>query len=221
MIGPKVEMKTREAPNHLQPLGTAIEYTEEQIVITDRAGVIQYCNLAFQRVTGYSRDEVRGENSRILKSGRQSPEFFVNLWSTLLVGNVWRGSLINRKKDGSFYAENSTISPILGASGEIIGFVAIKREITEPLRLERGILEAEKLETAGRLVGGLAHDFNNLLTVINGYADLLLEMSENRGPGFEYIEEIRTAGKRAAILTSQLLTIWPSTDRPDTASGRK
>ncbi len=213
-----VEMKTSEAPNQLACLVTAVAHTEEQILITDRAGAIQYCNPAFERVTGYSRDEVYGENARILKSDRQSPEVYAELWSTLLAGNIWRGSLINRKKDGSCYAADSTISPILGASGETTGFVAIKRDITEHLRLERDLLEAQKLRTAALLAAGVAHDFNNLLTVINGYAELLLEISENSGPGVEYIEEIRTAGARAAILASQLMAVGPLAGRPGTES---
>ena len=195
----------RQIEEKMRQLVTAIEHAEEQIVVTDRQGKIQYCNPAFERVTGYSHAEVEGQNPRILRSGKHPPEFYRELWATLLRGEVWRGRLINRKKDGTFYDEDATISPILDASKRITGFVAIKRDVSERVHLERQLLQAQKLESIGRLAGGVAHDFNNLLTVINGYADFLLAELDPESELRSDAEEIRRAGERAAGLTKQLL----------------
>ena len=189
----------------LRSLVTAIEQAGETIVITDIDGTIQYCNPAFGKITGYSKEEAIGKNPRVLKSGKHSPEFYEQLWATITQGQVWTGHLINKKKDGSLYEEDATISPIRDGSSGISGFVAVKRDVTERLQLERQFLQAQKLETVGRLAGGMAHDFNNLLTIINGYSDLLLKQLKAPDPLTSYAEEIRKAGERAAGLTKQLL----------------
>jgi two-component system cell cycle sensor histidine kinase/response regulator CckA len=196
------QKKTAEA---MRSLVTAIEQTGETIVITDLEGTIQYCNPAFEKVTGYTKEEAIGQNSRVLKSGKHGADFYEQLWATILQGKVWTGRMINRKKDGSFYEEDATISPIRDGSSEISGFVAVKRDVTERLQLERQFFQAQKLESVGRLAGGVAHDFNNLLTVINGYSDLLLRQMKVSDPLKSYAEEIKNAGEHAASLTKQLL----------------
>jgi two-component system, cell cycle sensor histidine kinase and response regulator CckA len=189
----------------IRTLVAAIEQMVEMLVVTDFDGKILYCNPAFEKITGYSKNETVGQNPRFLQSGKHSVEFYRQLWSTIKQGTVWNGRLINRKKDGTFYNQDSTISPIREASGEISGFVAVNLDVTEKLELERQYLEAQKLESVGRLAGGLAHDFNNLLTVINGYADFLLQQLDTEDPYRHYAEEIGKAGAHAASLTKQLL----------------
>jgi PAS domain S-box-containing protein len=186
-------------------LVTAIEQTDETVVITDIDGTIQYCNPAFEKVTGYSKEEAIGQNPRVLKSGKHGKEIYEQLWATITQGKVWAGRLTNKKKDGSFYEEDGTISPIRDASEKISGFVAVKRDVTERLQLEDQLRQAQKLESIGRLAGGMAHDFNNLLTVINGYSGFLLRALKVGDPLRSYAEEITTAGERAASLTKQLL----------------
>jgi PAS domain S-box-containing protein len=194
--------KTEEA---MRSLATVIEQTSETVVITDLDGTIQYCNPAFEKVTGYAREEVIGQNPRVLKSGKHSQEFYGQLWGTIRQGGVWSGHLINKKKDGSFYEEDAAISPIRDASDNITGFVAVKRDVTERLQLESQLRQAQKLESIGRLAGGVAHDFNNLLTVINGYSGLLAKGLKAGDPLHSYVLEIVNAGERAASLTKQLL----------------
>jgi len=186
-------------------LVTAIEQASETIVITDLTGTIQYCNPAFEKVTGYSKEEAIGQNPRILKSGKHGKEFYEELWATITQGSVWTGHLINKKKDGSLYEEDATISPIRETSGKIYGFVAVKRDVTERIQLEDQLRQAQRLESIGRLAGGVAHDFNNLLTVINGYSGFLLKRLKAGDPLRSYAEQIATAGERAASLTKQLL----------------
>ena len=189
----------------MRSLATAIEQATETIVITDLDGTIQYCNPAFEKVTGYSKKEAIGQNSRVLKSGKHSKDFYERMWATIMQGKVWSGHLTNKRKDGSFYEESATITPIRDASGEISGFVAVKRDVTERLQLENQLRQAQKLESIGRLAGGVAHDFNNLLTVINGYSGFLLKELKAGDPLRSYAEQITIAGERAASLTKQLL----------------
>jgi len=195
----------KQIEQRLKTLATAIEQAGEQIVITDNDGVIQYCNPAFEKITGYTREEAIGANPRILKSGKHSSDFYGQLWSTIKNGMVWTGHLSNKKKDGSLYEEEATISPIRDASGKITGFVAVKRDVTHHLELERQFQQAQKLESIGRLAGGVAHDFNNILTIISGYANLVLTALNRTDPLWSYAEEIRKASERAASLTKQLL----------------
>ncbi|MGE5644162.1 MAG: PAS domain S-box protein [Acidobacteriota bacterium] len=195
-----------DAEQKMSSLAAAIEQSAEQVVITDTEGKIVYCNPAFENVTGYTKEEVAGRNPRFLKSGRQGGEFYSKLWETIRRGEVWSGQFVNRRKDGTFYSEDATISPIRAASGKITGFVAVKRDVTERINLENQLRRAQKLESVGRLAGGVAHDFNNLLTVINGYAEMMLNMLGEGDPLRAPVAEIQHAGERAAALTRQLLT---------------
>lgn len=189
-----------------QQLSAAIEEAGETIVITDTAGTIVYVNPAFERITGYSQAEALGQNPRMLKSGRHDEVFYRQLWATLQSGEAWHGHLINRKKDGSLYTEEATISPVYGQGGVIVNYVAVKRDVTRELRREEQLRQAQKMEAVGRLAGGVAHDFNNLLTAISGYTGLLLARFPNPAdPIRQDLEQIQKAGERAASLTRQLL----------------
>ena len=186
-------------------LAVAIEQSAEAILITDLDGNIQYCNPAFERISGYVYTEVVGRNPRFLKSGRQTKEFYAELWTTIKSGRVWSGHFINRRKDGSLCEEDATISPIRDPAGKLTGFVAASRDVTERVSLENQLKQAQKLESIGRLAGGVAHDFNNLLTVINGYSEMGLERLPEGDPLRDLLTQIRKAGERANGLTRQLL----------------
>jgi PAS domain S-box-containing protein len=130
----------------LRRLDRAIEQAAEAVVITDPQGEIEYVNPAFERITGYSRDEALGQNPRILKSGKHDRAFYRQMWETILAGKVWHGSLINRKKSGELYHEEMTIAPVLAESGTVVNFVAVKRDITERVRAEEHIqLQLQRL----------------------------------------------------------------------------
>ena len=183
------ERKRAEAEN--ARLATAIEQSAEAVMMTDPQGVIEYVNPAFTRITGYARDEVLGQNPRILNSGKQDQEFYRQLWSTILEGKTWQGEIINRRKDGSLYNERTTIAPVRNARGEITHFIDIKEDVTERKALELQLQKAAKMEAVGRLAGGVAHDFNNLLTVMNGYSELLLEMLASDETASTFVKEIQ------------------------------
>ncbi|MBU2551433.1 MAG: PAS domain S-box protein [Proteobacteria bacterium] len=153
-------------------LSTAIEQASELILITDAEGAIQYVNPAFEDVTGYTREEAMGRTPRILNSGHQGRTFYDNMWAAIKRGEVWKGRLINRKKDGTLYDEFATISPIRDHAGVITNFVALKRDVTREVALEKQLIQSQKMESIGTLAGGIAHDFNNILSGIIGYTEI-------------------------------------------------
>jgi len=134
-------------------LAAAVEQSSDSVIIADLAGTIQYVNPAFERVSGYRRDEAVGQNPRILKSGIQSAAFYRALWRRLSRGQTWTGTLVNRHKDGSLFEEEATISPIRGPGGEITGYVAVKRDVTALRAAESGLAREsrERAEVAAAL----------------------------------------------------------------------
>jgi len=201
-----MDVTERKAAEESQArLTMAVEQAGESIVVTDTRGTIQYVNPAFERITGYDRVEVIGQNPRILKSGRHDAAFYKNLWETLRRGEVWRGTFLNKRKDGTLYEEDAVISPVRDPSGQVVNYVAVKRDVTDVRRMEEQLRQSQKMEAVGRLAGGVAHDFNNLLTAISGYSDLLLHRLPDYSTLRRVVEEIRKAGDRAAALTRQLL----------------
>lgn len=202
----------RAAEAERERLNQAIEQSGEMFLITDAEGNIQYVNPAFEDVTGYTRTEVLGENLRILNSGKHDRDFFEQMWSELAKGNTWEGQIINKKKDGSLYTESASISPVFNAAGEIVNHVAVKRDISEQLRLQREkelieeqYRQTQRVEAVGRLAGGVAHDLNNLLTPILLHSEILLDTSHQDEDSRSALEEILKAGNRARDLVNQLL----------------
>ncbi|MBL0157518.1 MAG: PAS domain S-box protein [Bryobacterales bacterium] len=308
----------------LSVLVRAIEQSPASVVVTDTQGRIEYVNPKFTALTGYSAEEAFGQNPRILKSTLNQAAVYSELWGALTSGREWQGELLNRRKDGSLFWEQASISPVKNLSGKVTHFVAVKEDITErkrvrqeleeserrfremlehvallavqldsegrvtfcndyfcsitgwtreqlmgkdcfellipesirpalrkglephqeneiltadgrrlliawdntPLRgpsgelagtasigrditsqrvLEEQYRQAQKLESLGRLAGGVAHDFNNLLTVINGYSEMMLDQFHPLDPMHVKTREILRAGLRATELTRQLL----------------
>jgi PAS domain S-box-containing protein len=200
------EEELRKAEGQRDLLTRAVEEAGEAIIITDASGVILYVNPAFERITGYPGGEIVGQTPRILQSGKQDHDFYEQMWKTLKGGEIWHGRMINKRKDGSLYEEDSTIAPVKGPSGAIINYVEIQRDVTQQSQMEARMLQAAKMEALGQLAGGVAHDFNNQLTVIKGYCDILRNDLPPQSPVREPLEEIRRAAERSATLTSQLLS---------------
>ncbi|MBI5687364.1 MAG: PAS domain S-box protein [Verrucomicrobia bacterium] len=120
----------KRAEDRLRALTTAIESAANAILIADRHGNIEWVNDAFTRLTGYSSDEVIGQNPRVLKSGHQDSVFYEQLWKTVQSGHPWHGTLVNKRKDGSLYTEEMTITPVCVGGGDITHFIAIKEDVT-------------------------------------------------------------------------------------------
>jgi len=183
----------------------AIEQAAESIIITDIQGKALYVNPAFERASGYSSTEVIGRDSHILKGSEHEPELY-KLLQTLRSGEVWQGRLVNRRKDGSVYLEESTITPVRDQAGKIVNYVAVNRDVTREVQLEEELRQAQKMEALGRLAGGIAHDFNNLLTVIHLSTRLLQRQLRPQDPLWEHAQRIQETSDRAATLTRRLLS---------------
>ena len=184
---------------------TAIEQLAESIVITDIQGRIEYVNPAFEKITGYSAEKALNQNPRILKSGEHDRSFYHTLWETITSGKTWKGRMINKKKNGTFYSEESTISPVFDKTGGIINFVAVKRDITDEIQMEKRLQQSQRMEAIGTLAGGIAHDFNNILFPILGHTEILIEDSPAEGPLRDSLNQIYTSALRAKDLVRQIL----------------
>ncbi|MFQ5790095.1 MAG: response regulator [Acidobacteriota bacterium] len=198
-------LERQRAAERIRLQSAALEAAASAIVITDDEGRIIWTNPAFWRLTGYGPEEAIGQTPRLLKSGQHDPAFYKNLWETILSGDVWRGEIVNRRKDGGLYTEEQTITPLRETQGKISHFIAIKQDVTERNNLQKQFLQAQKLEAVGQLAAGVAHDFNNLLTVVLGNSALLLSQLHAKDPRRHEIKQIGKAAERGASLTRQLL----------------
>ena len=203
----------KKAEAERQRLAAAMDQSAEAVIITDVKGDVVYVNTGFERTTGHLKDEVVGRSITLLDGdegtfgadGARSRSFHHIRWDTLLRGESWSGRFTHRKKNGEEYEAEGSISPVRDETGSIIHFVSVHRDISEAVRLENQLRQAQKMEALGQLAGGIAHDFNNLLTAIQGNAELLEigVAKDTRESG--YAAEIAKAAKRAAEMTRQLL----------------
>ncbi|MCF6149622.1 MAG: PAS domain S-box protein [Candidatus Kuenenia sp.] len=202
----------KKLEDQILKLSQAIEQSTVSVIITDLCGNIQYVNPMFTKITGYTKEEVIGQNPRILKSGRTSYDEYRNLWDTVTSGNSWQGEFYNKKKNGECYWELAQIMPMRNTEGKIINFLAIKEDITERKQAEEKqaalreqLYHSQRIDSLGQLAGGIAHDFNNILTAIIGYARLMsIEASKNVALE-DYSRKIVESAKKAAQLTRGLL----------------
>lgn len=191
--------------SELRRLAAVVEQANETVVLTDPQGNIEYVNPAFEQLSGYSFRESLGKNPKMLKSGRQNEELYKNLWRTILSGQAWSGTLINKCKDGSLYDEEAIVFPIKNDAGQIIHFCKIARDVSKERQLEEQLRRSQKLETIGTLAGGIAHDFNNILTPILGYADMALLNLKEADPLYHDLQQVLKAAHRAKDLVAQIL----------------
>lgn len=200
-----LEQGQHAAQESLRKLSLAVDQSPDMVIVTDQNGRIEYVNPAFEELTGYRCHEVCGQSPRILKSGEQGPEVYQEMWRTILHGNVFRGILVNRKKNGELYHVEQSICPVRDGQGKITHFIATGRDLTERVRLEAQLQQAQKMNAIGRLAGGVAHDFNNLLTIITSYSEMALDEIPPGTALASKIQEVLLAARRAAELTRQLL----------------
>jgi PAS domain S-box-containing protein len=187
-------------------LGTAVEQAAESVIIADRPGTILYVNPAFERLSGFSLEEIVGQNFRVLKSDRHDEAFYRKMWKIISRGEIWSGRVSNRMKDGTLREFETTISPIRDNAGRIVNFVSVNRDVTQEVELEAQLFQAQKMEAVGTLAGGIAHDFNNLLQVVQGYSEVLMRGLSQSGSRYRALQKIHHSSKRGAELTRQLLT---------------
>lgn len=163
---------------------TGLEQTSNSIMITDTKGNIEYVNKAFEQISGYKKSEVLGKNPRILKTGHTSQEEYKNLWATIASGKVWQGELLNRRKDGSTYWEESTISPVINEYGKIDTYIAIKEDVTEKRQIKQN-LESMALFARLNPEPVFRFDGKGIILRANPAANLAFEMDNIEGQNID------------------------------------
>jgi PAS domain S-box-containing protein len=172
----------KRAEEQLRLQSAALEAAANTIVITDSHGVVLWVNPSFTTLTGYSREEVIGRTLRTLKSDKHDSNFYRELWETVNAGHVWHGEVINRRKDGSLYNEEMTITPVYDGNGTISRFVAIKQDITERKQaqtemenMHRQLLDVSRYAGMAEVATNVLHNVGNVLNSVNVSAALVSE----------------------------------------------
>ncbi|MBN1768243.1 MAG: PAS domain S-box protein [Prolixibacteraceae bacterium] len=163
-------------------LSLVAQQNPASIVVTDLGGNIEYVNKRFTEATGYTSDEVMGQNPRILNSGQNPPDVYKGLWDKLIKGKEWNGIFQNRKKNGETYWEKALISPVKNTHGETISYLAIKEDITEQLEAQQALVESEArlkqaLDTKNKFFSIVSHDLRSPISTIVNLTELLSDKS--------------------------------------------
>ncbi len=182
------------------------------VAITDQRGIINYVNDGFCRISKYPREELLGQDHRIINSGYHPKEFIRDLWTTIAASQVWKGEIRNRAKDGSIYWVDTTIVPFLNSEGKPYQYVAIRHDITQRKLAEEQVLQqaaelqrAAQLSFVGELAAGLAHEIKNPLAGIQGAVDILIRRRDKNDPEREALEGMRHEVERIDSTVRALL----------------
>jgi PAS domain S-box-containing protein len=147
--------------------------TVNPLEVTDTEGKIIYVNPAFEKASGFSRDELIGANPNVFSSGKHPPEFWKRMWETIRAGKVWTGEVENRRRNGEPFYTQLLVSPIIDPDGTLVGYLGIHRDITDQKYLEKQLIQAQKMESMGLLSAGIAHEVGNPLTSISSIVQVL------------------------------------------------
>ena len=189
-----------------QRLSAALEQADTEVMITDLDGTILYVNPAFEHTTGFNRGEVLGKTPNLLSSGQHDAAFYRELWTTITANKVWRGHIVNKRKDGRLYTAETAIIPVRNGTAAPKSFVSLQRDVSHELEVQDQYHRGLKMQAVGRLAAGLAHDFNNLLAAINGFAQLIQRHDHLSDRARVWVEGIVGATEKASELAVQLLT---------------
>lgn len=196
----------------IRQLSQAVEQSPVSIVITNTKGEIEYANPKFTETTGYSLNEVIGQNPRFLKSGQTTPEEYKELWQTIAAGKEWHGEFENKKKNGELYWESASISPIVNAQGQSTHYIAIKEDITHRKNIDLELIKAKnKAEESDRLklafLANMSHEIRTPMNGILGFTELLKEPKLTGEEQQEYIKIIEKSGKRMLNIINDIISI--------------
>jgi len=202
----------KKAENQIKILTKSVEQSPATIVITDINGTIEYVNPKFTEISGYTAEEVIGENSRILKSGQTTAEVYRQLWNTIKVGNVWNGELLNRKKNGELFWEWVTIASIKDENDIITNYLAIKEDISQRKQMEVDLIQAKgKAEESDRLksafLANMSHELRTPLNSIIGFSELLTDDDFDDEQKSEFIQHVITNGHSLLSHISDIMDI--------------
>lgn len=165
------EVKRRELD--LLRFSSVVHYTVNPIQITDKQGRMVYVNPAFERATGFSKEDLIGRNPNIISSGKQTKEFWQRVWAVIGAGDVWHGEIENRRKNGQPLHTQLLISPIIDSEQQVVGFLGAHRDITKQKELEQQLMHSQKMESIGTLAAGIAHEVGNPLASISSIVQVL------------------------------------------------
>lgn len=186
-------------------LAAAVEQSTDAVFMTDPHGRITYCNRAFEQLTGYAAAQALGRMPSLLSSRVHAPEFYRDLWATLLAGQVWASRIRNRRQDGTLYDAHSIITPVRDETGAVTAFVSSQHDLTGELELQGELAEARTLRTLGKLLVGVTHDYKNLLACLHGFAEGLHAKGLADPEIGEYLTELRRLVQQGEELVAQLL----------------
>ncbi len=187
-------------------LVSAIEHIAEMIIITDRDGFIRYANPSFVHLTGFSQNETLGKTLHFFEYEAHEESFYLQMRTTIASGKTWTDRMVCRKKDGSPFDAEITISSIVDPEGDFSNYVSVLRDVTREIKVEEQLRQSQKMESIGTLAGGIAHDFNNILGAVMGYTEMSLDDVIDRPNTHESLNQVLAASHRAKDLVSQILT---------------
>lgn len=170
--------RRKQMDEKLKRFAAIVEQIDEAIIVTDPLGMIQFVNSAFERMSGYTADEVIGKSPAILGSGENPTQLYREMWAAISSGKAWRGRMINRRSNGSFYELENLVMPIKDSGGAIINYIALQRDVTEQMQMENRLKQAEKMEAVGTLAAGIAHEINTPMQFIMDNTTFLHEAFE-------------------------------------------
>lgn len=202
----------RRTQEKIHQLSQAVEQSPVTIIITNTFGEIEYVNPKFTETTGYTLEEIIGQNPRILKSNHTSPNEYEQLWKTLSSGQEWHGEFHNVRKDGELYWESASISPIINSQGKITHYIAIKEDITHRKEVEKQLIKAkEKAEESDRLksafLANMSHEIRTPMNGILGFTELLKSPNLAGEEQQEYIRIIEKSGVRMLNIINDIISI--------------
>ncbi len=203
VVAQNVSLQKQKELQFLQ-FSEVIHRTINPIEITDASGKIVYVNPAFEKVSGYTKEELIGKNPSALSSGKHPREFWQKVWATILSGKVWVGEIENRRKNGEPLHTELLISPIIDASGKVVGFLGAHRDITEQKKLEGQLVQSQKMESIGTLAAGIAHEVGNPLTSISSLVQVIQRTTED-GSAKDKLELVKNQINRIANTIRQLV----------------
>lgn len=207
----KVSKIISDHKERLETRAAFFENTSEAILVTDLNGNIQEVNQGFEKITGYSRKEVIGKNPSLLKSGKQNPTFYLELWVSLIKLGNWKGELINRRKNGELYHQLTSITSVKNSENKVIQYVSVGTDITERVKAEEQIHELNvKLQEATNaktnFLSNMSHEIRTPLNSIIGFAEVL-EASHDPKIEKDYLSRISKSGHSLLELINNILDI--------------
>jgi PAS domain S-box-containing protein len=219
LLETREQKERRRVEQQLRVQSSALEAAANGIILTDKAGKILFANKAFCAMTGHDLEGILGQTTSFIESDKCEADFAREFRKTIFAGRVWHGELINRRKDGTLYNEEMTITPLRESNGEVSHFIAVKQDITKRKQLEEQIYyitkckrfeeqlhQAQQMEVMSQFAGSIAHDFSSLLAVIHDNTKLVLtDESQLSEQNRQHLEQVIAAAENATNLTRQLL----------------